>query len=246
MKTMRKYNFINRRCQRFTQKLEDRVTKGIFFDANGILYHRLEPLSRYVADLMRLRGHAPELTPEDAASLRQLEARASVGAVTAWDYWDERLRRHGVSDVEEREDLIRQVFQQVHRVVPLPDVAEVLGVLKQRGFLLGVISNTMYPLQWKKRWLQRAGVASLIDIISSSTVVGAAKPDPAIYLDALTRARLEPSEAAFVGHEDVELAGARDVGMVTVAVSSDGGIPANYEVRQLTGLLTLPPFLRPQ
>jgi HAD superfamily hydrolase (TIGR01509 family) len=216
--------------------------RGIFFDANGILYHRLEPVGRYLADLMRRRGYAAELTPEDAASLGHLEARASVGAVTAWDYWDERLRRHGVSDIAERGDLIRQVFQQVHRVVPLPDVAEVLGALKQRGFLLGVISNTMYPLEWKMQWLQRAGVASLIDIISSSTVVGAAKPDPAIYLDALTRARLEPAEAAFVGHEDVEIAGARAVGMVTVAVSSDGGIAANYEVRQLTGLLTLPPF----
>lgn len=218
---------------------------GIFFDANGILYHRLEPLSQYVADLMQSRGYTPKLTPEVATSLQQLEARASVGAVTPWDYWDERVRRHGVSNVEERRDLIRRVLRQVHRVVPLPDVAEVLGALKQRGFLLGVISNTMYPLRWKKRWLRQAGVARLMDAISSSAVVGAAKPDPAIYLDALTRVRLEPSAAAFVGHDEVEIAGARDVGMVTVAVISDGDIGANYTVPQLTGLLTLPLFQRP-
>lgn len=219
---------------------------GIFFDANGILYHRLEPLSRYIADLMQERGYAPELTPEDAASLQRLEARASVGAVTPWDFWDERIRRHGVANVEERGDLVRLILRQVHRVVPLPDVAEVLGALKQRGFLLGVISNTMYPLRWKTRWLRQAGVASLLDVISNSAVVGAAKPDPAIYLDALARARLKPSDAAFVGHDDEELSGARDVGMVTVAVRPDGGTGVNYEVRQLTGLLTLPPFLRPQ
>jgi hypothetical protein len=36
------------------------------------------------------------------------------------------------------------------------------------------------------------------------------------------------------------------VGMVTVAVRPDGGTAVDYEVRQLTDLLILPPFLRPQ
>jgi putative hydrolase of the HAD superfamily len=130
-------------------------------------------------------------------------------------------------------------------VFPLPDVAEVFRTLKERGFLLGVISNTMYPLRWKTWWLRRAGVARFIDIISSSTEVHAAKPEAAIYLDALARAEMEPSEAAFVGHDDDELIGARGVGMVTVAVRPDGGTPVTYEVRRLVGVLALPPFLRP-
>jgi len=104
----------------------------------------------------------------------------------------------------------------------------------------------MYPLHWKKRWLRTAGVGRLIDIVSCSTVVGAAKPDPAIYLDALAHAQVAPVEASFVGHDDEELIGARDVGMVTVAVRPDGGTAVDYEVRQLTDLLILPPFLRPQ
>jgi FMN phosphatase YigB (HAD superfamily) len=222
------------------------VIRGIFFDANGIIYHRRDSLSRYVADLLRLQGYAPELTPEDAASARQLEARASVGAVTHWDYWDERLRRHGVTDAEERRVLIRRILRQVHRVVPLPDVAEVFRTLKERGFLLGVISNTMYPLRWKRWWLRRAGVARFIDVISSSTEVHAAKPEAAIYLDALARAAMGPSDAAFVGHDDDELIGARAVGMVTVAVRPDGGTAVTYEVPRLVDVLALPPFLRPQ
>lgn len=222
------------------------VLKGIFFDANGIIYHRLDSLSRYVADLMRLQGYAPELTQSDVASLRQLEARASIGAVTHWDYWDERLHRHGVADAQQRRVLIRRILRQVHCVVPLPDVSVVFKTLKERGFLLGVISNTMYPLRWKTSWLRRAGVASFIDIISSSTEVHAAKPDAAIYLDALARAKMASSEAAFVGHDDEELVGARDVGMVTVAVRPDGGTAVNYEVRRLADVLTLPPFLRPR
>jgi FMN phosphatase YigB (HAD superfamily) len=222
------------------------VIRGIFFDANGIIYHRLESLSRYVRDLMRLHGYAPELTQEDAASLQQLEARASIGAITHWDYWDERLRRHGVADVEERRALTRRILRQVHRVVPLPDVSEVFRALKQRGFLLGVISNTMYPLRWKMWWLRRAGVARFIDITSSSTEVHAAKPDPAIYLDALARATMRASEAAFVGHDDDELIGARGVGMVTVAVRPEGGTIVDYEVRQLIDLLTLPLFAWPR
>ena len=178
--------------------------------------------------------------------MRQLEARASIGAVTHWDYWDDRLRRHGVVDAEERRVLIRRILRQVHRVVRLPDVSVVFRTLKERGFLLGVISNTMYPLRWKTWWLRRAGVGSFIDIISSSTEVHAAKPEAAIYLDALARAKMGSSEAAFVGHDDEELIGARDVGMVTVAVRPDGGTAVNHEVRQLIDLLTLPLFLQPQ
>jgi FMN phosphatase YigB (HAD superfamily) len=221
------------------------VIKGIFFDANGIIYHRVGSLSGYVADLMRSHRYAPEPAPEDAASLRDLESRASIGTITHWDYWDERLRRHGVPGIEERRALTRQILRQVHRVTPLPDVADVFRTLKQRGFLLGVISNTMYPLRWKRWWLRRAGAARFLDIISSSTEVHAAKPDPAIYLDALTRAEMGSSEAAFVGHDDDELIGARGVGMVTVAVRPDGGTAVTHEVRRLVDVLTLPPFLRP-
>jgi putative hydrolase of the HAD superfamily len=221
------------------------MMKGIFFDANGIIYHRVGSLSGYVADLMQSHGYAPELAQEDALSLRRLEARASIGTISHWEYWDERLQRHGVPGVEERRAFTRQILREVHRVAPLPDVSEVFRTLKQRGFVLGVVSNTMYPLRWKTWWLRRAGVARFIDIISSSTEVHAAKPDPAIYLDALSRAGLTPSDTAFVGHDDEELAGARDVGMVTVAVRPDGGVPTTYEVRRLNDLLTLAPFLRP-
>ncbi|HEY6073518.1 MAG TPA: HAD family hydrolase [Anaerolineales bacterium] len=222
------------------------MIRAVFFDANDILYYRLEPLNRTVAGLMRARGYTPELSSKDAVLMRELEGRASIGAATPWDYWGERLRLHGVSDPKERRTLIRQILQQVHRIAPMLQAAEALGALKQRGFHLGVVTNTMYPLHWKKRWLRTAGVGRFIDIISCSTVVGAVKPDPKIYLDALAQAHVAPSEAAFVGHDDDELVGARAVGMVTVAVRPDGGADVDYEVRQLTDLLTLLPFQRSQ
>lgn len=220
------------------------MIRGIFFDANGVLYHRPEPPSHYATSLLRLHGYSYGLPAEDAASLQSLEARAMIGSETPEEYWDQFLLRHGVANSGERVSLVRQIMRQVDRVVPRPEAAEVLSVLKRRGFFIGVITNTMYLLEWKQRWLARARLTHVIDVISSSAVVGASKPDRAIYLDALARTRLEPPEGAFVGHDGIELDGARSLGMVTVAVNHDESVAADYAVASLVDLLTLPVFMR--
>lgn len=94
------------------------------------------------------------------------------------------------------------------------------------------------------RWLAQVGVAEFIDAIARSTVVGAHKPDAAIYLDALHQTKLTPRETAFVSHSAAGLAGAQRVGMITVAVNYDPGTQAEYYARSLPDLLTLPIFQR--
>jgi FMN phosphatase YigB (HAD superfamily) len=114
--------------------------------------------------------------------------------------------------------------------------------LKQRGFKLGIVTDTIYPVERKMRWLDQVGVAEFIDVVACSTVVGAHKPDPAIYLDALRQAHLAPGESAFVGHHTEELDGARRAGMATVAVNYDPGAKADYFAASLVDLLNVPIF----
>jgi FMN phosphatase YigB (HAD superfamily) len=102
-----------------------------------------------------------------------------------------------------------------------------------------VITDTMYPLERKMRWLARIGVADLIDVVSCSTALGVKKPDAAIYKDALTRARVAAPDAVFVGHSAEEIAGARAVGMRTVAVHGDRDARADESVGTLDGVLEL-------
>jgi FMN phosphatase YigB (HAD superfamily) len=100
----------------------------------------------------------------------------------------------------------------------------------------------MHPIEWKTRWLAQVGVAEYVDAIACSTVVGVHKPDPVMYLTALQQAHLTPGESAFVGHATDELKGARQAGMVTVAVNYDAGALADYYIRSLVDLLNAPIF----
>lgn len=217
------------------------MIKGVFFDAHGVLYDRREPTERYALRLLTERGYSAELSAVDRTRLRALRDQATIGRRSPHDYWDAHLAAHGVPKGE-RAPMVSQILRHADEVIAMPEAAATLAALKVRGFLLGVITDTMYPLPVKMGWLARAGLADYFHVISCSTALGARKPDPRIYLDALARARLTAAEAAFVGHEARELEGARRVGMVTVAAFCGPNATADYRVAALPNLLDLPIF----
>jgi HAD superfamily hydrolase (TIGR01509 family) len=216
--------------------------RGILFDAAGVFYDRPERTSSYVARLLAERG-LPTQLPADAWIRQQaLRSRAKSGQLSPDEYWDQRLQMHGVAAPEERRALVAMINDYSDQVLSIPGGREALAGLKQRGFVLGIVTDTIYPIERKMRWLGQVGVAEFIDVVACSTVVGAHKPDPAIYLDALQQAHLAPDESAFVGHDAEELDGARKAGMATVAVNYDPGAKADYYARSLVDLLDVPIF----
>jgi len=222
------------------------MIRGIFFDAAGVFYDRQETTRDFALRLLRERGYAPG--DEDGTGRRHergpAEREAMRGAVTPEAYWDGFLRRRGMADDGERAEAVQAILAHTHKVYALPGGREALTGLKARGFTLGVITDTMYPLEWKMGWLASVGVADLFDIVACSTELGVHKPDPAIYRNALQQAGLPAAEAAFVGHDTRELAGARQVGMATVAVHYDPDAEADYYADSLLGLLDVPIFQR--
>jgi HAD superfamily hydrolase (TIGR01509 family)/HAD superfamily hydrolase (TIGR01549 family) len=219
--------------------------RGIFFDAGDVLYYRPQSTDDYMVDLLRQGGHRAELSADEQLSRRSLRAQAFTGRLTPDEYWDRVLLMHGVADPEKRRALTAQVEAHTDQVVAVPDARQALAALKQRGFALGIITDTMHPPERKRNWLERAGVAEYVDVMVCSTVIGVRKPDPAIYLDALQEAGLTPAESAFVGHAAHELEGARRVGLASVAVNHAPGTPADYYASSLLDLLNVPIFQEP-
>jgi putative hydrolase of the HAD superfamily len=216
--------------------------RGIFFDAAGVLYRRLESTSAYVANLLEGKGLSTALSAQDQARQEALRSEANEGHLSPTEYWDQLLRMYGVADAVERHWLVARIDDYADSVFPLPGGRETLAGLKQRGFLLGIVTDTIYPIERKMRWLKQVGVADFIDVVACSTVVGACKPDPAIYQDALQQAGLPPGESAFVGHDADELDGAHSAGMATVAVNHEPDAKADYYARSLLDLLNVPIF----
>jgi HAD superfamily hydrolase (TIGR01509 family) len=216
--------------------------RGVLFDAAGVLYSRPGSTRQYVADLIQGLGLSMELPPKDRLRQQALRSQANKGHLSPDAYWDQVLQMVGLADAAMRRALVRQINDYSDKVLPIPGGREALAELEQRGFLLGIVTDTIYPIERKMRWLEQVGVAEFIDVIACSTVVGAHKPDPAIYLDALQQARLAPEEAAFVGHDADELDGARRAGMATVAVNHEPGAQADYYAQSLVDLLNVPIF----
>jgi HAD superfamily hydrolase (TIGR01509 family) len=216
--------------------------RGIFFDAADVLYRRPVPTSEYVSRLLAERGYSPMLSAQDWTRQRALRSQAKSGRLGPDAYWDKRLQMHGVVNPEVRKELGSMISDYSDRVQPVLGGRDALAALKQRGFVLGVVTDTIYPCDRKKRWLDAIGVGEFVDVLACSTALGLHKPEPAIYLRAVQEAGLTPSESAFVGHAADELEGARQAGLVTVAVYHDPHAMADYYAASLLDMLNVPIF----
>jgi putative hydrolase of the HAD superfamily len=92
------------------------------------------------------------------------------------------------------------------------DVREVLDKLKEKGYLLGVISNGDYQQQVEK--LQRMGVKKYFDCVITSSEVGAAKPDKIIFREACRHTNNAIENCYYVGDRlDTDALGSKLAGM---------------------------------
>jgi putative hydrolase of the HAD superfamily len=96
---------------------------------------------------------------------------------------------------------------------------ELLIELRERGYRLGVISNTLQPGRLMDRTLASRGLLDFFPVRIYSSEARVAKPHPAIFRAALAALDLPAEQVAYVGdrlHTDV--AGAQGVGMAGVLV----------------------------
>lgn len=219
------------------------MIRAVFFDASGVLYDRARPTEEFAEEFVRAAGFVR--APDAAERARQEELRhaATIGAADHLAYWQHFLRVRGVPVGERERELLEAILAQNDRVHAKPGGRETLGGLRARGILTGAITDTMYPLASKLRWLAAAGVEGLFDVFVCSSAVGVRKPDPLIYGRALAAAGVAAHEAIFVGHAVHELEGAAAVGMTTAVVYPDPGARGDYQLAALTDLLDLPPLV---
>jgi FMN phosphatase YigB (HAD superfamily) len=130
-------------------------------------------------------------------------------------------------------------------VRPLTHVRRALGELRAADLALGVLCNTEQPGPVLRERLDRLFGEPLFAAVVSSRDLGRAMPDGACYAAALEAIGLPARHVAFVGHDAMELAGARAAGLATVAFNADSDAQADVQVYDLGELLDLaaPPLL---
>ena len=136
--------------------------------------------------------------------------------------------------------------RQVAYVRAFSDVAGVLDALDAAGVPYGAVSNNVHDYQRAK--LDGAGL-DRIKILVGTDTVGAAKPEPAIYLEGVRLLGSTPGETLYVGDNRLlDAEGATAAGLVGVWLNRTGEVVDDFAGRQvdsLSALLLQAPALEP-
>jgi FMN phosphatase YigB (HAD superfamily) len=137
------------------------------------------------------------------------------------------------------------------RRIPRSDAREVVIELSRRGYLMGIIANTITETEIPD-WVESDGLTSYFKTVVLSSKVRLRKPDPEIYWLAARQIGVEPSYCAYVGDNpvrDVEGCQKAGFGMMILFMEPStlakepptGNHKADYSIKTCTELLDIFP-----
>ena len=228
--------------------------KAIFFDAgNTLIYPRLDEMAAeltaggYPASVEDFYASESEGKKKlDAWLGPLLETRAmppQVDRVYWTEYIHALLRRLRVP-LTAHSAVTNQIIERFREIQfwsrVFPETVPLLTRLRDEGYYLGVISNSVGTMEEQ---LERVGLARYFRTILDSAVVGVEKPHPAIFNMALERAEISADEALFVGDTyGTDIGGARLAGLRGVLIDRFGVYGETVScprIRSLDGLLAV-------
>ena len=213
------------------------MTKAVFFDFYNTLATHHPPREQAYVNACRELGI-------------KIEARALFNSLPAADiYWrDENSRSpidkrtpEGKNDlyaeygtrilqgagVEISRDTAFQILAKLQQhkweFKAYDDTLPTLKELKNRGLILGLVSNVAQDMESTYAEL---GLQPYLDFKVTSFEVGYDKPRPEIFMAALKKAQVKPEESIYVGDQyHLDIVGARGVGMKALLIDRNNYFP---------------------
>ncbi|MBW3614035.1 MAG: HAD family hydrolase [Actinobacteria bacterium] len=128
-------------------------------------------------------------------------------------------------------------------IVHEADAAAVLSAIRSRGIRTGLLSNTHWPRPFHEHFLERDGLAALLDVRLYTSELSHMKPHPSVFRHALDQLHVaDPQRAVFVGDRPFDdIHGASSCGLRTV-LRRNRAVPgfdvdADAEIDELSDLL---------
>ncbi len=232
------------------------MIRAVFLDAGETILYPHPSFSELFAQIAQEAGYeevssaaidqvrsrlAPHLV--DMAEDSGVKQGASLSAEDSKVFWSFLYRRFleelGIQD-DALVDRLFQTFSSSSTYRLYDDVLEAIGLIKQQGHLLGLISNFE---RWLEEMLVELEVGHIFDIAVISGVEGVEKPDTSIYRLALERAGVAPEEAVHVGDSiTLDVQPARAVGMHAVLLDRTGRY-RGHNGPVISSLKELPPVI---
>jgi len=185
--------------------------EAILFDVGGTLRSsrkKTEPEQiEYVKQICQLlsTNESPEILLKElknrTAEYRSWSRRThielnEIGQWTRWYLpdWPEEF-------IRQRAFILNKLWRQATgELVVFPETREVVRELFNRGYRLGVVSNTVSSTEVPDL-LDQQGISGCFEVIILSSLVGIRKPNPAIFLEATSRMEVQPENCAYIGNK---------------------------------------------
>ena len=105
-------------------------------------------------------------------------------------------------------------------MVKYGDAAPTLKYLKDKGYKLGLVTDTDGTPGIKPKRISRSSILRLFDVVViAGEETDKVKPNPSSYLLALRKLQLKPPEAVYVGDKPfTDIKGAKALGIITVLI----------------------------
>lgn len=145
--------------------------------------------------------------------------RVRDGTLAERAYWQHRVDRS--APVLDGRASFRSLMDVLYDVPPdqvvRPEVAALIDDVRDAGISLGMLTNDLYDFHGTA-WVERMGVFARADVLVDVSRRGLLKPDPEAFRLGIDAMDVPPEDLLFLDDQPVNVAGARDVGMVAIEV----------------------------
>ncbi len=212
--------------------------RGVLFDACNVLYDNTL-WRRWLLQLLSRLGLHTNYRCFFRVWDREFLDEVYRGRRTFCEAFRSFLQSAGLSSgqIDEIEAACKFRHHELHAdTLPLPGVKTTLRRLHEAGVVLGTISNSECSAAAHREWLDRFALGECFTSVISSIDLGQTMPDPICYMKALGEMQLSPAEVAFVGHDSLEMSGAAELGMPTIAFNFEPDVQADVYINRFEEL----------
>ena len=127
------------------------------------------------------------------------------------------------------------------------DTRDTLATLRERGYRLGLLSNTWWAAEWHNADLAAHGLAGLLDVLVYTSDLECSKPHPSAFREVASRLGVAPEACVMIGDRQIDdVSGAQAVGMRAIWRRNESGFPTSDVAPDavVDALAELPALLR--
>lgn len=215
------------------------LKKLVIFDFDGTLVdsfsnriHSHRKVAELITEFLKSRGIDADYETILKKVIKTEEEREKRLSRSRDEWWKQILKEYNVTDVPQ--DFITKLTNIYWEILKdtttiYEGAPELLKELKQKGYKLGLLSDTDFAPGWKEKRFKASGLADYFDIlVVAGETNPEAKPSPQPFLEVLKRLNIKREQAVHVGdNQETDIKGAKAAGIDAIWIDWQGNPNGN-------------------